>query len=342
MSIRKKIDFCDNIILKVKNNIIENQMIKNNDKIVLAISGGPDSIAMLDILTILKPILNNEYGIDYEIVIAHVNHMIREESEYEKEYVENMANQSNIPFYYLKKDVENAAKKLKMSVEACGRKVRYDFFNSVMKESNCNKIAVAHNLNDDVETIILNFIRGCAIKGLTGMSYIKDEIIRPLLNISKKEILKYTQMKELNPCFDKTNELDIYTRNRVRLNLIPMLEKEYNQNVVMNIIRMKNILSKDENFLQEYTNNIIDKCILNINEKKIEFNFELILNEHEAIITRAIRMLIERRLGSLDGIENIHISDIEKLLKKNISKKKYAIGNKFTIEILKKNIACIY
>ncbi len=342
MSIRKKVDLCDEIINKVKNNIIDNRLIENGDKIVLAVSGGPDSIVMLHVLNELRSIIKENLNITYDLSVAHVNHMIRDESYNEKIYVENISKEMKIPFYYLETDVEKFSKELKMSVETCGRKIRYDFFYDVMKKSNSNKIAVAHNLNDDVETIILNFIRGCAIKGLTGMNFKNNEIIRPLLNIEKEKILQYAKQKELNPCFDSTNELDIYTRNKVRLNLIPLIKKNYNQNIVNNIIRMKNILTQDENFLQEYTNNIINSAIIDKNDKKIIFNYGIILNEHEAIITRTIRSLIEMKLGNLDGIGNIHILDIEKLLKKSIPKKKYIIGNKFTIEILSKTTACIY
>ena len=165
-------DLCKYINNKVEETIIKNSLINNNDKIVVAVSGGPDSMCLLNVLCDLKNTFKEKYNICYELFVAHVNHMIREESEYEKEYVENFCKLKNIPFYYLKKDVKKISKELKISEEACGRMVRYDFFEEVREKTNSTIIATAHNLNDDVETILLNIIRGTGLNGLTGIDYI--------------------------------------------------------------------------------------------------------------------------------------------------------------------------
>lgn len=324
-----------NIINIIKNNIINNDLIKNKDKVVVAVSGGPDSMCLLDSLFKIK----DEIGFD--IVVAHVNHGIRAESEYEKVYVENYCKDRNIPFHYLKVNVPELAKEEKISEETCGRNVRYEFFEKVRVEENAQSIAVAHNLNDNVETILLNIIRGCGLKGLTGMDFKFNKIIRPLLTIEKKDILVYNTELELNPCFDKTNEEEIYLRNKIRLSLVPYLQ-ELNPNFVTNISRMRSVLKEDNEFIDEYVNDILDKVIIKEDDSKIIFNFSLFMDEHESIKTRIIRKIIERKISNLDGIENIHVLDILKLLKNNIKNKKYIIGNKFTIEIVKKNIAAIY
>ncbi len=337
----EKLNIYENIKNEVIKNILENDLIQNKDKIVVAVSGGPDSMCLLTILNDLKKTFLDMYNISYDIIVAHVNHGIRKESDSEKEYVENFCKKLNVPFYYLKEDVEDLAKKKKMSIEACGRDVRYEFFDKVKKETNSTKIAVAHNLDDNVETILLNIIRGCGLKGLIGMDFFSNYIIRPLITIEKKYILEYNIYQNLNPCFDKTNEENEYLRNKVRNLLIPTLQKEYNENFSNNIIRMKEILTNDENFLEEYTNNILEKCVTK-KEDKILFNIDILLNTHISIALRGIREIINMKLGNLDGISNIHINDIYKLLKNHIKGKKYIIGNKFTIEILKKNIAIIY
>lgn len=338
----EKLDICKNIQNEVIKNILENKLIQNNDKIVVAVSGGPDSMCLLTILNDLKEIFLNKYKISYEIVVAHVNHGIRKESDDEKEYVENICKKLNIPFYYLKEDVEKLAKIGKMSVEACGRKVRYDFFEKVKKEIKASKIAVAHNQDDNVETILLNLIRGCGLKGLIGMDFFTKDIIRPLLTIEKKDILEYNIYQNLNPCFDITNNQNIYVRNKIRNILIPQINMEYNSNFSNNVIRMKEILSNEENFLREYTNNILSKCVITKNNHKILFNSKLIVDSHIAISYRVIRQIIDMKVGNLDSISNIHINDIYKLLKNNLKGKKYIIGNKFTIEIISKNKAVIY
>ena len=226
----ERLDICKRIQKEVSNNIIQNNLIKNNDKIVVAVSGGPDSMCLLTVLNDLKSLFKKKYNINYELVVAHVNHSIRLESENEKIYVENVCEKLNIPFFYLKENVEAISKERKISVEACGRKIRYKFFNDVKNKTNATKIAVAHNLNDNVETVLLNLIRGCALKGLTGMDFLSNEIIRPLLTIEKKYILEYNIFQNLNPCFDYTNNENIYLRNKIRNILIPLLEKEYNSN----------------------------------------------------------------------------------------------------------------
>lgn len=325
----------NNIINIVKNNIVENSLVKKGDKIVVAVSGGPDSMCLLDILYRLKDEL------EFSILVAHVNHGIRIESDLEKEYVEKYCKERNIPFFYLKVDVPKLSKEKKISEETCGRMVRYDFFEKVRQENNADLIAVAHNLNDNIETILLNQIRGCGLKGLIGMDFKFNNIIRPLLTIEKKDILVYNNELELHPCFDKTNEEDIYLRNKIRLQLIPYLQ-ELNPNFVTNISRMRNILKEDNDFIEEYTNIVFDKVIIKIDNSKIVFDFSKFMNEHKSIQKRIIRKIIEKKISNLDGIENIHVLDIIKLLNNNIKGKKYIIGNKFTIEIIKKNIAVIY
>lgn len=325
----------NNIINIVKNNIIENGLIKKNDKVIVAVSGGPDSMCLLDTLFKIK----DEIG--FNIIVAHVNHGIRIESEDEKVYVENYCKERNIPFNYLKVNIPKLSKEKKMSEEACGREVRYNFFEEIRLKENANTIAVAHNLNDNIETILLNEIRGCGLKGLTGMDFKFNKIIRPLLTIEKKDILVYNNELELHPCFDSTNEEEIYLRNKIRLSLIPYLQ-ELNPNFVTNISRMRKILKDDNDFIEEYTNNIFNRVIVNEDDSKIVFDFSLFMNEHDSIKNRIIRKIIEKKISNLDGIENIHVLDIIKLLKNNIKGKKYIIGNKFTIEIVKKNIAIIY
>lgn len=338
----KEKNLVDNILEIVNKNIIENNLIEDGDKIVVAVSGGPDSMCLLNVLYTLKEKLKKENDINYELLVAHVNHMIREESESEKIYVENYCKKIDIPFFYLKENVSVIAKEKKMSEEACGREIRYNFFNKVLNEQEFTKIATAHNLNDDVETILLNLIRGSGLKGLTGMDFKYKNIIRPLVNIAKKDIMEYNILQNLNPCIDKTNFETKYVRNKIRNLLIPTLQDEYNVNIISNIIRMKQILKKDEDFLKNYTENVVKKSIIDNNINRIKFNFSNILNEHESVKYRAIRSIIEKKQGNLDGIENVHVIDILKLFENNIKGKKYIIGNKFTIEIVKKNIAVIY
>lgn len=337
-NLKENISVCEVITKNVEQVIINNKLIDNNDKLVVAVSGGPDSMCLLSILIDLKDTFKSKYNINYTIIVAHVNHMIREESEQEKVYVESFCKNNDINFYYLKENVPELSKKLRMSEETCGRYIRYKFFDKIIFEENAQKIVVAHNQDDNVETILHNMIRGCGLNGLVGMSYVTDNIIRPLLDLEKKYILEYNVIKKINPCIDKTNFEGTYLRNRIRLNLIPEIKDNFNTNFSNNIIRMRKILSQDEEFLNEYTNNIVKEAVLD-DKELVKFNFSNLIREHDAIQNRAIRKIIEIAMSNLEGIENVHVQDILKLLNKNISKKKYIIGNKFTVEIISKNIA---
>lgn len=327
---------------KVKCDVLTSKCIEDRDSIIVAVSGGPDSMALLDILYKFKTEFKEKYNIYYSISVAHVNHMLREESKYEKVYVENFCKERNIEFYYLEKDVKNESIQHKMGTEEYARKIRYDFFEEVRNKVNANKIAVAHNLNDNAETILLNIIRGCGIKGLCGMTMINGNILRPLINISKKDILKYCEYNDIQPCFDKTNEQDIYTRNKIRLNLIPTIERELNSNFVNNLLRLRDLAIIDEEFLNSFTVDIVSKAIQNADNDCIIFNYKNILEQSDSIKQRSVREIIYRKMNNVEDIGNIHIMDILKLLENNIPRKKYIIGNKFTIEILNKHVAKIY
>ncbi len=320
---------------RVKDVILKNNLIKENDKIVVAVSGGPDSMTLLVILNKLKEQLN------FDIVVAHVNHKIRQESEEEKVYVEKFCKDTNTKFFYLEKDVISEAKKHKMGIEEYARKVRYDFFYKVKEETKSDKIAIAHNLNDKIETIMLNMIRGCSLKGLTGMEYISNDIIRPMIDITKNEVLDFCKCNNINPCIDKTNFESIYTRNRVRLELIPMIEEKFNPNFLNRVNEMSKLIAYDNEFIQKYTEKIVSESIISSLEDNIIFNYENIMKEEMAIKLRAVRNIINKLMKNVQGIEKKHILDIIKLIDNNIVSKRYIIGNKFEIVIIKKNVAKI-
>ena len=324
---------------KVYNTIVQNNLIQNNDKIVIGVSGGPDSICLLYVLNNLKEQFITNLGIAYEIIVAHVNHGIRQESKEEAIYVEDVCKKLGVDFNFLEADIPSISKEQKISEEMCGRKVRYDFFNKIKEEKNASKIAVAHNADD--ETIILNLSRGTGLKGLTGISYQNDNIVRPLLDIKKSEILEYCKKYNLNPRIDKTNFEDIYLRNKVRINIIPVLEENLGESFLTSVLKTREILLKEEEFLSQYTNNIISSAIIENNKKGIVFKFDNILKEHDAIILRCIRCLILECVGNLESISNTHTNDISNMLKNNHKGKMFVIGNKFKIEILKKNVAII-
>ena len=297
-------------------------MINNGEKIVVAVSGGPDSICLLNILNNIKDKLN------IKIVVAHVNHQLREEANEETEYVKNFCKKLNIECYIKKVDILEISKKKKIGTEEAGRKERYNFFDEVFSKTKSDRIATAHNLNDNAETVLMNIIRGSGLSGLKGIEKVRDyKYIRPLIEISRKEIEEYCKENKLEPKYDKSNKENIYTRNKIRNILIPLLEKEFNPNIVKSISK----LSELAKLYNEYFNNIIKSEYNRI--KLEENNNEIILNLKEfnklnnVIKSRLIIYTITRIFGSSQGIEKIHIDDIIKLCGNNIGNK-YLIPNK--------------
>ena len=200
------------MIEEVLKTIEQYNLIEDGDKIVLAVSGGPDSIAMLDILNKLRKNSNTEEKqvkekhngrnrkinkIDFQICVAHVNHMIREEAKEDEKYVKNYCEKNGIEFYSKSIDVQKIANNKKIGTEEAGRVVRYEFFDEILEKTKSNKIAIAHNKNDRAETIIMNTLRGSGISGLKGIEPKRGKYIRPLIECERTEIEKYCEQNKI-------------------------------------------------------------------------------------------------------------------------------------------------
>ena len=184
---------------KVLETITKYNLIESGDKIVLGVSGGPDSICMLEILYRLKEKLN------IELVVAHINHGLRENATIDEQYVENYSKKLGLEYFVLRVNLKKYAAENKLGLEEAGRKVRYDFFDEVLAKTNSNKIAIAHNKNDKVETIILNILRGSGVLGLKGIEVKNKKYIRPLLEIDREEIEEFCRKENIEPRIDETN-----------------------------------------------------------------------------------------------------------------------------------------
>ena len=330
----------ENIEKKVIDTIIKYNLIEEGDKIVLGVSGGPDSICMLDILNKIKKNESCQKGpslvASFDIVVAHINHMIREEASEDEAFVKNFCEKNDIEFYSKSIDVQKLANNNKIGTEEEGRIVRYEFFDEVLEKTNSNRIAIAHNKNDNAETIIMNAIRGSGISGLKGIEAKRGKYIRPLIECERNEIEEYCEKENLNPRIDKTNFENEYTRNKIRNIAIPYIKKEFNPNIIETLNRLSNLVLEEEEYINKQVEKIY-KDIL-INEKE---NIEIILdlkkfnNQEKVIKSRLLLYTITRLLGSSKGIEKVHIEDVIKLCGNNIGNK-YLTPNK-NIKILVKN-----
>ena len=318
---------------KVLETIKKYNMIENGEKVVLAVSGGPDSICMLDILNDIK---NDEtIDINFEIVVAHVNHMIRKEAEEDEKYVKKYCEEKRIEFYSKSIDVQKMANNNKIGVEEAGRKVRYDFFDEILEKTNAQKIAIAHNKNDKVETVLMHILRGSGINGLKGIEAKRGKYIRPLIECERNEIEEYCSKKNLQPRIDKTNFENEYTRNKVRNLLIPYIQKEFNPNLINTIDRLSNLVVEEENYMDQQVEKAYKEMLISENENEIQLDLKRLNIQEKVIKSRIILYTITRLFGNSQGIEKIHIEDIIKLCSNNIGNK-YLTPNK-NIKILIKN-----
>ena len=316
---------------KILETIKKYNLITSGDTILVAVSGGPDSMCLLDNLLKLKDVLEVK-----EIVVAHLNHMIRQEAKEETEYVEEYCNKNNIRCFVKYEDIIKEAKEQKIGTEEAGRKARYDFFEQIASKTNANKIAIAHNKNDNVETVFMHMLRGSGISGLTGIKpYREGKYIRPLIKCSRDEIEEYCTKEKLNPKYDKTNNDNTYTRNRIRNELIPYIKKEFNPNIIETIDRLSELILDEENYMQEITVENYNLILENENKDEIVFNLKKFNLLKDIIKSRIILYTVKRLFGTSKGIEKIHIDDIIKLCGNNIGNK-YTMPNK-NLKVLVQN-----
>jgi len=295
------------LLKEIEDFVIENNLINKKDKIVVGVSGGPDSLCLLYVLNELK----EKY--ELELYVVHINHMIREEADYEESFVKKTASTLNLPFFSKKIDVVGEAKKYKQSTEEYARNKRYEFFEEIRKSENADKIAVAHNLNDNTETTLMNLIRGCGLEGLVGISPKNNYIIRPLLNTSREKIEEFCKINSLTPMVDKTNYESIYTRNKVRNDILPML-KELNPDIVNSFLRMNNIVKEEKELLDKIIEN--EYRTIRVKKQDVVLYKDKFNNLDTAIKRRVLRMAIIEFSGSLKDITFASIENAIKIISK--------------------------
>ena len=327
----------ENILKTIK----KHELINKKDIIVIGVSGGPDSMALLNILISLKQKL------DFEIVVAHINHGLRREAEEETKYVENFCKKNQICCYTKRENVEELAKRQKIGTEEAGRKLRYSFFEEVANMVNATKISTAHNANDNAETILMNILRGTGTSGLKGIEIKRENrYIRPLLETTREEIEKYCKKQKLNPKEDKTNKENIYTRNKIRNELLPYLQKEFNPNIVTSLNRLANLAKEENEYLEKQVKRKYQEIVIEetIGKQALAEKQKIILdlkkfNEKENVIkSRLVRYTINRVLGTNQNIEKIHITDIIRLCNNKIGNKYLTPNKKIKVMVNKGKI----
>lgn len=303
---------------QLKDYVIKENLLSQGERILVGFSGGADSLALLILLDHIK----EDIGIS--IGAAHLNHDLRGEFADEDEaYCKNFCSLRKIPFYSRKVDVKAYAKMNKISLELAGREIRYAFFKDIMINKEYDKCATAHHLDDQAESILLNLMRGASLSGLTGMQPIREEFIKPLLFIQKKELLGYLKVQEITPREDESNQESLYQRNKVRNHLIPYIKEHFNENIEETLVRMGRLIQIDLNFLNDVVQKEAETLIV-VNEKSQQITLKKeAFQLNEAILSRLVLEAIRLLKHNLKDVEEVHVKDIMALAHKETGKNIY-------------------
>lgn len=308
---------------KVLKTVEKYNMLSKGDRVLIGVSGGADSIALLEFFVSVK----EKY--DLEICVAHIEHGIRgEDSVSDAEFVENYCKKLGVKFYLKTIDAPNLAKKAKMGVEEYSRMARYDFFNTI----ECDKIATAHNLTDNIETLLFRLARGTGLKGACSIPAVRGKIIRPFIEVSSSEIRKWCNDNNIPYRVDCTNSDSAYSRNLIRLEILPLFEK-LNANYQDNIDDFISDVNEDYAFIDDYVKSIYPKIV-----KDNEIDLPK-LNELDLPIKKRILIMFFNENGySLNRIHLQSVIDITlKSGKSQIKENVFAISAKGKIRLAKFN-----
>ena len=304
-----------NFIDKIKATIKKYNLFSENDKVIVAVSGGADSVALLFLLSSLK----EEYNL--ELFVAHFNHQIRgEESETDVLFVQRIAQQLNLPFIVKKRDVPAYAKRRKLSLEEAARDLRYKFLEETAKKKGATKIALGHNKDDQIETVLMRLLRGGGSQGLGGMSPKRiiakgASIVRPLIETSRKEILDFLKQKKIKFREDSSNRETVYLRNRVRHRLLPYLER-YNPRIGQILFNTAENLREENEYLQEISREAFSR-VSQCAKKKVILSLDKLDNFHPALQKRILRLAIKKAKGDTRQITYQHWQSLDGLINKN-------------------------
>ncbi|MCU0598878.1 MAG: tRNA lysidine(34) synthetase TilS [Desulfobacterales bacterium] len=282
------------------------QMLGKGDSVLAGVSGGPDSVALLHLLSDISKTLHLRLG------VAHLNHGLRgEESDADAGFVENLAKKLSLPFYTEKIDLFHMHQHLQgVSLEEAGREARYAFFNQVMENEGFDKIALGHHTDDTAEIILINLIRGSGPAGLTGIPPVRGKVIRPLIRTSRESILSYLMHNQFEYRTDSSNSDERFLRNKIRHQLIPILTSQYNPKFSKALNRLGTLLSDEEQWISQYIDLAMEQCAQSKESHIIILSIDELFKHHIAVQRRLIRRAICYVKGNLRRISHLHVDDV--------------------------------
>ncbi len=310
---------------KILSFITQHQLLKKHQQIAVAVSGGIDSVVLLDVLFQLREILK------ISLHVVHVNHQLRgKESNADEQFVKKLAKKYGVPIYSERYDTQKIALQNSQSILVAARELRYNFFSTL---KNIHHIATAHNANDNAETMLFNFFRGTGIYGITGIPIQREKIVRPLLCVTRSEIVEYAKEHKLSFREDSSNNKDVYSRNFLRHHIIPLIEKNINPSLVQTLQAEAKIFFNAGNFLQSQIEQVKQE-IVKVDEKKIILPVTLFQKQHSYLQQMLVAdILLQQKIE----LHHLHIEAIISLCNSQKGKS-VELGNGWVVEKNSKEI----
>lgn len=304
---------------RVLNYIKENNMLETGESVVIGVSGGADSMCLLSLMEEIAKFMS------LKLAVVHIHHGIRKDTaDRDAAFVEKYCTEHNIYCLVKRVDVPTLSKQLGMSEEETGRKVRYDAFKEVLNEISSNgqgKIAVAHNADDSAETVLLNLFRGSGIKGMAGILPVRGNVIRPILCLTRKEIEEYNDVNGMEYVQDETNFVAEYTRNKLRLHILPAIKESINSKASEHINATAQSLAQIDDYMEKQCEQIYSDIV-----EKRDNNDSLYVPKtgfdglHEAMQIQLVKRCLYEVAGRAKDITAKHIQNVKNLFFMNVGR----------------------
>ena len=302
------------MIKTVESYMEQHHMIEEGDIIVAGVSGGADSVCLF---SILKEYCTKKGA---ALVVVHMNHGIRKEASEDASFVEELCKVSGVEYHLFCEDIPVYARERGIGTEEAGRMARYEAFEKIRASFGVRaKIAVAHNRNDQAETMLFHLFRGSGVAGLSGIMPVRGHIIRPLLCVERKEIENYLTQKGIKWCIDSTNEENTYTRNKLRNVVFPYVEKEICEQSIHHVARAAEEMAQVRSFLEEFTMEA-EKTVLKKESGKVSICQKEFLKQHEVIRKQLLLQALSYLVPSRKDFTALHVRDILSLCEKHSGK----------------------
>jgi tRNA(Ile)-lysidine synthase len=296
------------LIEKVKQTIDQHKMLNESDRILVALSGGPDSVALLYILHEIREewarLSRAQHATPLRLAAAHLDHAIRPDSAKDREFCRTLCQRLKVRFHAKRLNIAASARRRKLSVEEAGRNARYEYFEFLARKFGYTRIATGHTLDDSIETVIFNLTRGSGLAGLAGIPAVRGKIIRPLIDCEKAELLEFLGDSRIDYLQDPTNVTMAYSRNKIRNRVVPMLV-DINPAAKRNIARLSGIVTGELEYIRASSVSAYNLAVLKADKTKIVLDLELLDRYHEIlrkkVVEEAVRRLVENPSGLTSG-----------------------------------------